>query len=148
MFKHILIPIDGTEFSERAVDAGVQFAKSINASITGFIAEPEFRIPTQRVVASRSAPISTAEHSERARRHAEGVLGRIEERARSAGVQFASDFVENNDPVDAIVQAAEKHQCDLIMMASHCRRGIDRLLHRNAATGVLSHTRVPVLVLH
>lgn len=46
MFKHILIPIDGSEFSDRAIDAGVRFAKTVNAQITGFIAEPAFRLPT------------------------------------------------------------------------------------------------------
>ncbi len=148
MFKHILIPIDGSAFSERAIDTGVRFAKSIDARITGFIAEPKFRLPTQREVLDRTAALSTEEHSQRTRQHAEQVLARIAERARAEAVPFASDYVENNDPVDAIASAAERHQCDLILMASHSRRGLDKLLHGNAAEGVLSHTRVPVLVLH
>lgn len=147
MFKHILIPIDGTEFSDRAIDAGVRFAKSVNARITGFIAEPEYKIPTHGEVVSRTA-VSMYDYSEKARAHAESVLKRIGERARAEGVQFDSAFVESDRPVDAIVDAAEKHNCDLILMASHGRRGLDRLLHGSSAEGVLKHTRVPVLVMH
>ena len=55
MFKHILIPVDGSEFSDRAIDTGVQFAKSVGARITGFIAEPEYKIPTHGQVISRTA---------------------------------------------------------------------------------------------
>ena len=148
MFKHILIPVDGTEFSTHAIDAGVRFAKSVGARITGFIAEPEFRIPTYREVLNHTVPISTEEHSQRTSSHAEAVLARIAERARAESVQFDTDFVENNNTVDAITDAAKKHRCDLIVMMSHGHRGLARLLHGNAAEGVLTHTSIPVLVLH
>ena len=147
MFKHILIPIDGTEFSDRVIDAGVRFAKSIDARITGFIAEPEYKTPTHGEIVNRTA-VTMYEHADRARSHAESVLKRIGDRAHAEGVQFDTDFVENDHAVDAIIDAAEKHHCDLIVMASHGRRGLDRLLHGSAAQGVLSHTQIPVLVLH
>ena len=143
MFKHILIPIDGTEFSDHAIEAGVRFAKSIGARITGFIAEPEYKIPTHGEIVSRTS-VSMYEHSDKVRGHAESVLKRMGDRARAEGVQFDSAFVENDRPVEA----AEKHNCDLILMASHGRRGLDKLLHGSAAEGVLKHTRVPVLVMH
>lgn len=148
MFKHILIPVDGTEFSTRAIEAGVRFAKSVGARITGFIAEPEFRKPTSREVINHAAPVSTEEHSQRTRSHAEAVLARIAECARAEAVQFDTDFVENNNTVDAITDAAKKHACDLIVMMSHGHRGLARLLHGNATAGVLTHTSIPVLVLH
>ena len=147
MFKHILIPIDGSEFSDRAIDAGVRFAKTVNAQITGFIAEPAFRLPTPSEIVNRTF-VSMSAHSERAQSHATNVLKRIGERAAAEGVPFDADFAENNDAVDAIVSAAEKHHCDLIVMASHGRRGLDKLLHGSAAEGVLTHTSIPVLVLH
>jgi nucleotide-binding universal stress UspA family protein len=147
MFKHILIPIDGTEFSDRAIDAGVRFAKSIDARITGFIAEPEYKIPTHGEIVSRTS-VSMYEHSDKARAHAESVLKRMGEKAHAEGVKFDAAYVENDRPVDAIVEAAEKHACDLILMASHGRRGLDKLLHGSAAEGVLKHTQVPVLVMH
>ncbi len=147
MFKHILIPLDGTAFSNRAIEAGVRFAKSMDAQVTGFIAEPEFRLPTHSEMVNRTF-ISMSDHSERARSHAHTVLQRVSDCACAEGVPFDTDFVESNDPVDAIVHAAKKHHCDLIVMASHGRRGFDKFLHGSAAEGVLSHTRIPVLVLH
>ena len=135
MFKHILIPVDGTELSGRAIDTGVRFAKSVGARITGFIAEPEFRLPTQREVISHAAALSAAEHSQRTRSHAEAV-------------KFDTEFVENNHTVYAITDAAKKHECDLIVMMSHGHRGLARLLHGNATEGVLTRSNIPVLVLH
>ena len=146
MFKHILIPIDGTEFSDRAIEAGVRFAKSIDARITGFIAEPEYKIPTHGEIVSRTS-VSMYEHSDKARSHAESVLKRMGDRARAEGVKFDAAYVENDRPVDAIVEAAEKHACDLILMASHGRTGLDAWLMGSETQKVLSHTTLPVLVL-
>lgn len=147
MFKHILMPIDGTPFSDRAIEAGVRLAKTLDAQITGFIAEPEFRLPTQSEVVNRNF-VSLTEHAERARSHAQAVLQRIGERAGAEGVPFDAVYVESNHPADAIVNAAEKHHCDLIVMASHTRRGLDKLLNGSATEAVMNHTRIPVLVLH
>lgn len=147
MFKHILIPVDGSDFSDRAIDTGVRFAKSVNARITGFIAEPEYKIPTHGEIVSRTA-VSMYEHTDKARQHAQKVLKRISERAEAEGVAYDSGFVESDDPADAIVDAAEQHNCDLILMVSHARRGLDKLLHGSVAGTVLTRTRIPVLVLH
>ena len=148
MFKHILIPVDGTELSERTIECGVSFAKSVGARVTGFIAEPEFRLPTRREVLAHTAALSAEEHSQRTRSHAEQVLARIAARATAEAVQFDTDFVENDHTVDAITEAAKKHGCDLILMMSRGYQGLAKLLHHNATEGVLSHTSLPVLVLH
>lgn len=147
MFKHILIPVDGSAFSDKAIDTGVQFAKSVGARITGFIAEPEYKIPSHGQVINRTAE-SMYEHEEKARKHAESVLKRIADHAQAAGVPYDSGFVESDQPAEAIVDAAEKHQCDLILMVSHARRGLDKLLHGSVAGTVMTRTRIPVLVLH
>lgn len=147
MFKHILIPVDGSEFSDRAIHAGVHFAKSIGARVTGFIAEPDYTLPSYGDMISRRGE-SMDQYSTRSRSHAEGVLRRIERCAREEGVEFTSSFVQSDDPVAAIVSAAEENQCDLIVMASHGRRGLDKLIHGSATEGVLSHTQTPVLVFH
>ena len=102
MFKHILMPVDGTEFSERAIDTGVRFAKSVGARITGFIAEPEYKIPTHGEIVSHTA-VSMYEHAEKARAHAKAALARIAERAQAEGVEFSTDYTESDRPVDAIV---------------------------------------------
>ena len=142
MFKHILIPVDGTVFSGRAIETGVRFAKSLDARITGFIAEPGFQMPVNRSFEPLSA------HLERAQSHAHSVLKRIGDCASAEGVPFDADFVESSDVAEAIVDAAARHHCDLIIMASHGRHGIEKLLHHNAAAGVVSHAIIPVLVLH
>ena len=147
MFKHILIPVDGSEFSDRAIQAGVDFAKSIGARVTGFIAEPDYTQPSYGDMISRRGE-SMDQYSTRSRSHAEGVLRRIERCARDEGVEFTSSFVQSDDPVAAIVSAAEKNQCDLIVMASHGRRGLDKLIHGSATEGVMTHTQIPVLVFH
>ena len=147
MFKHILIPVDGSEFSDRAIQAGVHFAKSIGARVTGFIAEPDYTQPSYGDMISRCGE-SMDQYSTRSRAHAEGVLRRIERCARDEGVEFTSSFVQSDDPVAAIVSAAEENQCDLIVMASHGRRGLDKLIHGSATEGVMSHTQTPVLVFH
>jgi nucleotide-binding universal stress UspA family protein len=147
MFKHILIPIDGSEFSDRAIDAGVRFAKSIGARVTGFIAEPDYSLPSYGEMINHRGE-SMDVYSTRSRAHAEGVLRRIEKRARDEGVDFDSSFVHSDDPVAAIVGAAEENECDLIVMASHGRRGLDKLIHGSATEGVMTHTQIPVLVLH
>ena len=147
MFKHILIPVDGSELSDRAIQAGVDFAKSIGARVTGFIAEPDYTQPSYGDMISRRGE-SMDQYSTRSRSHAEGVLRRIERCARDEGVEFTSSFVQSDDPVAAIVSAAEKNQCDLIVMASHGRSGLDKLIHGSATEGVMTHTQIPVLVFH
>ena len=145
MFKHILIPVDGSEFSDRAIHAGVHFAKTIGARVTGFIAEPDYTLPSYGDMISRRGE-SMDQYSTRSRSHAEGVLRRIERCARDEGVEFTSSFVQSDDPVAAIVSAAEENQCDLIVMASHGRSGLDKLIHGSATEGVMTHTQIPVLV--
>ena len=146
MFKHVLIPIDGSEFSDKAIDVGVRFAKSVGARITGFIAEPEYQIPEYGALINGTGESMDA-HGRKIRSHAEASLARIAARARDEGVAFDSDFTESARPAEAIVEAAEKHRCDLILMASHGRHGLDKLLHGSAAQDVITHARIPVLVL-
>lgn len=147
MFKHILIPVDGSEFSDRAIDAGVRFAKSINARITGFTAEPDYTLPLYSEMITRQAE-SMESHAKRARQHAETVLKRMGNRARDEGVEFASSFVQSDAPAEAIIGAAQENGCDLILMASHGRHGLDKLIHGSVAGEVMTHTRIPVLVFH
>ena len=147
MFKHILVPVDGSEFSDRAIDAGVRFAKSINARITGFIAEPDYTLPLYGEIVTRQAESMEA-YTKRARQHAETVLKRMGNRARTEGVEFATAFVQSDMPAEAIVDAAEENGCDLILMASHGRRGLDKLIHGSVTGKVMTHTQIPVLVMH
>ena len=147
MFKHILIPVDGSDFSERAIDAGVRFAKSINARIIGFIAEPNYIQPSYNELITRQAE-SLEAHENRSREHAEAALNRLGSRAHAEGVEFAVSSAQSSVPSEAIIAAAEEKGCDLILMASHGRHGLDKLIHGSVTSDVMTHTRIPVLVVH
>lgn len=145
MFKHILIPTDGSEVADKAVEAGIQFAREAKAKVTLFTAVPEYKAPTEVDVMSRRF-VSPAEHDERSRTAANSVLGRAAERARSAGLEVETDFAQNDFPYRAIVTAAEGHGCDLILMSSHGRHGFAELWHGSQTHDVLRHSNIPTLV--
>lgn len=145
MYKHILIPTDGSELSDRAIEAGIAFAREVHARVTGFTAVPEYRVPSQIELMSKHGA-SMPQHEEEARRQAEAALQKVVECARAAGVEHATDFAQCDIPHEAIIRAAERHGCDLIFMASHGRSGISALLHGSETQAVLSHSKIPTLV--
>ena len=145
MYKHILIPTDGSQLSAKAIEAGVEFARSIGARVTGFPAVPAYQISSEVEFMARRA-ISLEQYERDARKHAEAVLQPISDRARASAVEYDAEFAQSDRPHEAIVRAAEKHGCDLIFMASHGRRGISALVHGSETQGVLTHSTIPTLV--
>ena len=145
MYKHIMIPTDGSELSDKAIDAGVAFAREVHARVTGFTAVPEFRVPSEVELMSRHG-VSLEQYEFEARKQAEAALQKIADRARAAGIEYNADYEQSDCPHEAIVRAALKHGCDLIFMASHGRRGISALVHGSQTQGVLSHSNIPTLV--
>lgn len=145
MYTHIMIPTDGSELSDKAIDAGVEFAREVNARVTGFTAVPEYRVPSEGELRARHGTTPT-EYEAKAARQAESILKKIADRARAAGVEYDAEFVQCDYPYQAIVRAAQKHGCDLIFMASHGRRGLRGLILGSETAKVLTHTKIPVLV--
>ena len=145
MYKHILIPTDGSELSDKAIDAGIDFAREVHARVTGFTAVPEYPIPSEVELMARRA-ISLEQYEREAKRQADGALQKVADRALAAGVDYDADYALSDQPYDAIIRAAQKHGCDLIFMASHGRRGISALLHGSQTQGVLTHSAIPTLV--
>jgi nucleotide-binding universal stress UspA family protein len=145
MYKHILIPTDGSATAEKAVKAGLKFAKWAKAKVTVFTAMPEFRTPTAGEVASRSA-ISIAEHERRSMAQANKLLDKVARRAKAAGVKLQTAAVLSDQPAEAIVAAADKNRCDLIFIGSHGRKGLSALLLGSQTHQVLSRSRIPTLV--
>ena len=145
MYKHILIPTDGSELSDKAIDAGVAFARELRARVTGFTAVPEYKLPSEIELMSRHA-VSMEQYEREARMQAEAALQKIADRARAAGVEYNADYAQSDFPHEAIIRAAHKHGCDLIFMASHGRRGISALIHGSQTQGVLTHSNIPTLV--
>lgn len=140
MFKHILIATDGSKLSEKAVQAGIKFAKSINAKVTGVHVMPPFKgVDVESVFPEK-------EHQEQRIRNSEKYLEIIEGMAKAAGVKCQAFYVTNSKPYKAIVSAAEDCKCDAIFMGSHGRGGVSGLLLGSVTTKVLAHTKIPVIV--
>jgi nucleotide-binding universal stress UspA family protein len=145
MYKHILIPTDGSELAQQAVIAGIAFAKSVNAKVTAFTAVEEYPLPSEVEIMSHHAK-SLEQHTAEAKQKAEAILGPVRERAAAAGVACETRHALNDRPYLAIIEAADKQGCDLIFMASHGRRGLRALVYGSQAQGVLTHSKIPTLV--
>lgn len=145
MYKHILIPTDGSPLSAKAIEAGIAFARFIHARVTGFTAVPEYQGPSQAELMSRHG-VSLAEYERIARQQAELALQPIADRARAAGVEYDADFAQNDRPYQAIIDSARRNGCDAIFMSSHGRKGLARLVHGSETVAVLTHSDIPTLV--
>jgi nucleotide-binding universal stress UspA family protein len=144
MYKHILIPTDGSATADKAVEQGLRFAKWAGARVTVFTALPEYQVSTGEIV-SRTAE-SPAEFEQRSAQEAKQLLDGIARRAREAGVEPGTDYALSDRPWQAIIRAAEKNGCDLICIASHGRKGLSALLHGSETREVLTHSSIPTLV--
>jgi len=143
MFKHILLPTDGSPLSEAAMRKGIEFAKAINARVTGFCVIPKLRYFSydsdigpefeKQAVAAVQAEVNKN-------------LLAIETAAKEAGVPCEAVHEKSDQTYDAIIKAAQKWECDLIIMASHGRRGMEGLLIGSETQKVLTHSKIPVLV--
>ena len=145
MYKHILIPTDGSEVAEKAVAAGLEYAAEAGAKVTLFTAVPEYRTPGEGEVISGRA-MSMADHARDSEKKAHGILASACGKARAARLAFETDFAQSNQPWQAIIDAAKRHGCDVIFMGSHGRKALSRLVHGSQALDVLSHCDIPTLV--
>jgi nucleotide-binding universal stress UspA family protein len=146
MYKHILIPTDGSETAEKAVAAGIEFARDAGARITWFTAVPEYKPPSEGEVMARKHIVSVETHNTRSREQAEKVLAGPAQRARAAGIECATDHAQSDHPYEAIIAAAKRHGCDLIFMSSHGRKVLPALFFGSETRDVLSHSTIPTLV--
>jgi nucleotide-binding universal stress UspA family protein len=148
MYEHLLVPVDGSALSDKAMETSIGLAKMLGASITAFTAEP----PLPLLVVEQAAvayDVSTyQDHDKRCEAHARELLEAYGARARKAGVSFEGQFVITDDVQQAIVDMAAKCACDLIVMASHGRHGLDALIHGSLTKSVLAHSQLPLLVIH
>lgn len=150
MFKNILLPTDGSQFSEEAIKQCIELARLINAKITGFHAEPKHSLLVYGAYAEMgdvdTAPPSKGELERSEEVAAKKFLAVIETAAKQAGVACECFYRPDNHPFDAIIKAAEEKGCDLIFMASHGTRGREGLVIGSETNKVLTHTEIPVLV--
>ncbi|BEP92302.1 universal stress protein [Acidovorax sp. sif1233] len=143
MYKHILMPSDGTALSEAAILRGMRFAREAHAKVTGFYALPEFH-----ALAYHTAMLEHTRKSQedQARARAEEVLNYIRETAAQYSVPCDTLTSISDHPYEAIIDAAHAQGCDLILMASHGRRGLQGILLGSETLKVLTHSKIPVLV--
>lgn len=143
MFKHLLLPTDGSDLSKAAIQKAVQFAKSINARITGFHVMPEFHVFTYRTDMLED---TREEYKRDCSAHADQYLAVVQKAAKAAGVACDTARATSDHPYEAIIEAANEKGCDLIVMASHGRRGVQGILLGSETHKVLTHSAIPVLV--
>ena len=147
MYSHLLVPVDGTELSERAAEASLELARKLGARVTGFVAEPMPPLPTMS--ANMTAyQRDTDAHQARTDQHAHDVLAKFAAKAAEQGVTFEGKFQRSDSVDDAIVKAAAEFGCDLIVMVTHGRGAFGELLFGSHTKNVLSRCKVPLLVLH
>jgi nucleotide-binding universal stress UspA family protein len=143
MFKHILIPTDGSVRSEEAVRQGIHFAHSIHAHVTCFHAIPKFHASDAMMGLLET---NRGDYAKAALAYATSHLRFVSKTARANGVPCDVEYTSSDDPADAIVRIAKSRDCDLILMASHGRRGVEGFLLGSETQKVLTHSRIPVLV--
>lgn len=148
MYEHLLVPVDGSDLSIKAMDHSIGLAKMLGASITGFTAEPPLPLLVVEQAAVAYDVATFQEHEKRCEAHAREVLQGFAAKAQQAGVPFDGQFLITDDVQQAIVDVAAKQGCDLIVMATHGRHGLDALIHGSLTKSVLAHSKVPLLVLH
>ena len=144
MYKHMLIPTDGSKLSQRTIAAGVKLARALGARVTGFYAPP----PATPLEYKGLLPayIDPEKHARAIEKATQKHLEEIERAARAAGVPCKTASAISDYPADAIVAAAKRHGCDLIFMASHGRRGFRDSMLGSQTQKVLAQSKVPVLV--
>ncbi len=145
MFKHILLPTDGSKLSSRAARTGIDFAKKTRARVTAIHVVSEFALMVDDGITMLS-PALRKRFEDQGRARAQQMLDEIAKQARSRGVRCATLCVSSDLPYQQIIAVARKRKCDLILMASHGRRGLSSLLLGSETAKVLLHSKVPVLV--
>jgi nucleotide-binding universal stress UspA family protein len=147
MFKNILVPTDGTPPARRAIECAVRFAREQKARVTGLWVGPIWR-PNLYAYAGDLPPgfVSPDQFAADVKKTAARHLGVLKKAAAQSGVPCSCAYVRGNFPYQEIIRAARRNHCDLIVMGSHGRRGISKLLLGSQTNLVLAESTIPVLV--
>jgi nucleotide-binding universal stress UspA family protein len=138
----ILVATDGSDLSVKAIATAVELARALGAELVAFTTLPVY--PYAGI--GESSGIAAEDYQARAGAEASDRLAQAERMARDAGVSCHTSMLEYDAPYRGIIAAAEKHDCGLIVMASHGRRGVESLVLGSETQRVLTHTTRPVLV--
>ena len=143
MYRHILVPLDGSPLSDLAVEEGLKLARSVGARVTLLTVVDMY---PAMAMASAELTQALADYPKRLREYSQGLLDLAAAKAKKAGVEAQTRLVESAQPFKVIIDTAEQQGADLIVMASHGRRGLSGLVLGSETVKVLTHSTVPVLV--
>ncbi|MBB4038493.1 nucleotide-binding universal stress UspA family protein [Microvirga flocculans] len=143
MYKTILIATDGSSLSARAVEHGTNLAKALGAAVLLLTVTERFHVFAVEADQLEETPSTFKEHMQK---QAERTLAEASEIARGLGIDARTLHLEDDAPYQAIIRTAESQRCDLIVMASHGRGGVSALLLGSETMKVLTHSKIPVLV--
>ena len=148
MYNNILVPTDGSKLSGKAVKEAMGFAKACGAKLTVLHVMPDYRAYVSEhyhVPPEMAAPVKKKFQGEAAARSKE-IIDQACAQGAAAGVACAGISVVGDEPYEAIIKQATKSKCDMIIMSSHGRRGLQSLLLGSETAKVLVHSKIPVLV--
>ena len=143
MYKNILIATDGSALADKAIEQGIALAAALGSSIVVLTATEPW---TATVSGEMTIGFPAAEYDAAMAAHAKTVLDRATASAKAKNVKCETEHAKDAFPAEAIVDVAKRRGCDLIVMASHGRRGVSRMLLGSQANRVVTHSTVPVLV--
>ena len=146
MYKHLLVATDGSKLSNKAIKTAARLASSLGARLTGVYVIPEYVAPVYGEAAIYVPQTSPKRYREITEKEARKALSVVEIEAQTEVVECATMHVTNSQAWNGILKAARAKKCDLIVMASHGRRGISALVLGSETNKVLTHSSIPVLV--
>lgn len=147
MFKHILLPTDGSDLSQKGVKQTIKMAKELGAQITAVHVVSHYHAPREEGYFMPEVAVLREQFERESDKHANELLSPVKQAAERVGVKCDTVIAAGDSPYEVIINQAKKSKCDLIMMASHGRKGMQRLLHGSETHKVLTHSKIPVLVL-
>jgi nucleotide-binding universal stress UspA family protein len=142
MFKRILVPTDGSDLSDKAIAAAIDLARTLKAGVIGMTTLEPYSYSNL----SEYRPETLDDYEARMDQAGAERLGRIADAAARAGVSVETVSVKSFSPYEAIIDTAKDKNCDLIVMASHGRRGLNAVLLGSETQKVLTHSSIPVMV--
>lgn len=146
MYKHLFVPVDGSDLSHRAMHSSIELALQLGARITGFVVEPD--LPLSTATHHGDAFMGRIkDHEAKNETHAAALLGQFEQRALAAGVEFNRHHVTAYMVSHSIVEEAEKLGCDMIVMVTEGRSRLGKFIFGSHTKNVIIESTLPVLVL-
>jgi nucleotide-binding universal stress UspA family protein len=146
MYKNILVSTDGSTLSKKAISTAAALAKAVGARLAGVYVIPPYVPPMYGESIMYGPVISPAQYRESTKREGKKALAVVEIEAQAAGVENTTTMLAAPNPWEGIILTANAKKCDLIVMASHGRRGLAGLLLGSETSKVLTHSKIPVLV--